>query len=898
MNRLYRTVWNEVTRTFVAVAECVRSKGKSASSRSAEGSEATLLAGSLMVGGERAASPLPSRRKLALHGIRPLALEQRFMFDGAAVTAVADVSHVLESGDASPHADAVNLQPLALATPPAGSVRTEIVFIESNVVDYQTLLAGLKPGAEVHVLDSTRDGLAQMVQILNGRSGIDAIHIFSHGSEASLHLGTLNLTAQNLDDHSSELAAIGRTLDVNADILLYGCDVAEGSDGAAFIAALAQTTEADIAASTDTTGARIYGGDWVLEGQTGSIETVLPVTTEAIEGYQYTLAVFDFESGVGSGTGTVSQTVSGVTVSATTSDTSLGTWNPGSDTVLYSSTNGNAYLQFTFNQAVDVSSFLVGFSANTGPVSSFSIQGFNGATTYTYDVNPTYSNLNNGSGLPIYSVNLSGTNDWGMVTSIKVTALGGGSVTFVADDIVFTPPPQPPAITSATYDASTNSLVLTGTGLLATTGATNDINVSKLTLTGQGGATYALTSSNVEITSATSFTVALNATDQVNVEGLLNKNGTSSVGGTTFNIAAAADWNPATAGSADLTGNGVTVSNVQTPTITSSTYDASTGSLVVTGTNLVAASGAANDITANKFTLTGEGGATHTLTNTANVEISSGTGFTLTLSATDKAAINQMLNKNGTSTTGGTTYNLAVADDWNTVIGNTSIADTTGNGITTSNVAVPAITSSTYNASTGLLAVTGTGFLKLSGATNDIVANKLTFTGEGGSTYTLTDTANVEITSGTAFSLTLSATDRAAINQIINKNGTSSTSGTTYNLAAAEDWAAGAAAGVTDVDISGNGITTSNVAVPAITSSTYDAATGVVVVTGSGFLSKSGANNDIDLSKLQFKGEGSTGFQYTLTTASVDVTSSTSFTFTLNAADKAGVNMIDRKSVV
>ncbi|WP_217182792.1 hypothetical protein, partial [Methylobacter tundripaludum] len=230
-----------------------------------------------------------------------------------------------------------------------------------------------------------------------------------------------------------------------------------------------------------------------------------------------------------------------------------------------------------------------------------------------------------------------------------------------------------------------------------------------------------------------------------------------------------------------------------------------------------------------------EGGATYTLTDTSNIEITSGTAFTITLSATDKAAINQIVNKNGTSSTGATTYNLAAAEDWTAgAAAGVTDADLTGNGITVSNVAVPAITSSTYDATTGALVVTGTGFLKLNGASNDIVANKFTFKGEGNATYTLTDTANVEITSGTSFTITLSATDKAAVNQFINKNGTSSTSGTTYNLAAAEDWTAGAAAGVTDADLTGNGITVSNVAVPAITSSTYDATTGALVVTGTG----------------------------------------------------------------
>ena len=56
------------------------------------------------------------------------------------------------------------------------------------------------------------------------------------------------------------------------------------------------------------------------------------------------------------------------------------------------------------------------------------------------------------------------------------------------------------------------------------------------------------------------------------------------------------------------------------------------------------------------------------------------------------------------------------------------------------------------------------------------------------------------ITSATTFTVTLNATDKVGVNQIANKNGTSSTGGTTYNLAAAEDWAAGADAAVVVAD--------------------------------------------------------------------------------------------------
>ncbi|PTR00644.1 uncharacterized protein DUF4347 [Nitrosomonas nitrosa] len=486
--------------------------------------------------------------------------------------------------------------------------------------------------------------------------------------------------------------------------------------------------------------------------------------------------------------------------------------------------------------------------------------------------------------------NLAAAEDWavGADAAVTVADTTGNSVT-VSNVAV-------PTITAASYDANSGALTVTGTGFLSRSGATNDIVASKFTFTGEGGETYTLTdSANVEITSGTAFTITLSATDKAAVNQITNKNGTASTSGTTYNLAAAEDWAvgaDAAVTVADTTGNSVTVSNVAVPTITSATYDANSGALTVTGTDFLSRSGATNDIIAAKFSFTGEGGATYTLTDSADVEVTSGTTFTLMLSATDKAAVNQIVNKDGTASTSGTSYNLAAAEDWAAgADADVNITDTIGNGITVSNVPAPTITSATYDASTGTLAVTGNGFLSLAGATNDIVASKFTFTGEGGATYTLTDSANVEITSGTAFTIMLSATDKAAVNQIVNKNGTSSTSGTTYNLAAAEDWAVGADAAVTVADTTGNSVTVSNVAVPTITAASYDANSGALTVTGTDFLSRSGATNDIVATAFTFTGEG--GATYTLTdSADVEVTSGTAFTLMLSATDKAAVDAL------
>nr|WP_233252236.1 DUF4347 domain-containing protein [Limnohabitans sp. 2KL-17] len=219
-------------------------------------------------------------------------------------------------------AKALDLVPPAL-TANATPARVELVFIESDVGNYQSLLNGLSPDVEVHILDASQDGLAQIAQALAGRSGIDAIHIVSHGAEGSLQLGASSLTAQNLASHAADLAAVGRALDANADILLYGCSVAAGSDGAAFVSALAAATQADIAASTNATGSAARGGDWVLESQQGDISTEVVFGLSATQAYDGLLASFNLETASGDNTKTVLQTVGSDTLVLTSTDDTM-----------------------------------------------------------------------------------------------------------------------------------------------------------------------------------------------------------------------------------------------------------------------------------------------------------------------------------------------------------------------------------------------------------------------------------------------------------------------------------------------------------------------------------------------------------------------------------------------
>ena len=142
-----------------------------------------------------------------------------------------------------------------------------IAFIDKKVEDYQSLIAGVKPGTEVVVLDGHRDAIAQITEILALRTNIDSIHIVSHGAPGSLQLGKTRFSEDNLETYSEKLQQWQSALNLGADILIYGCNVALRSF--TFIQRIAQLTNTSVAASKNLTGSVAKGGDWELEVTTG-----------------------------------------------------------------------------------------------------------------------------------------------------------------------------------------------------------------------------------------------------------------------------------------------------------------------------------------------------------------------------------------------------------------------------------------------------------------------------------------------------------------------------------------------------------------------------------------------------------------------------------------------------
>ena len=295
MNHIYRTVWNEITRSFVAAAETVKSHGKRASSKSCTASA------------ESAVGAAPARRGLVTSRLNLMRLEPRLVFDGAAVdTVVAVDTHAQEQQ--APVADrpvTVEATPavaqpvtttdtreaslalegsepytallLTAGDPAQRSGRVEIAFVEDSVTDWQSLASSVPAGVEVVKLDSRGDGLKQIADYLASRSDVDAIHILSHGSDGQVNLGALTLNSSNLDAQANTLAQIGQALTAEGDILLYGCEVSQSGNGQAFISEIARLTQADVAASSDLTGDAAKGGDWQLEVATGAVNDALSI---------------------------------------------------------------------------------------------------------------------------------------------------------------------------------------------------------------------------------------------------------------------------------------------------------------------------------------------------------------------------------------------------------------------------------------------------------------------------------------------------------------------------------------------------------------------------------------------------------------------------------------------
>ena len=182
----------------------------------------------------------------------------------------------------------------------------ELVIIDPSVPDYQTLLSGISPNAEVHILDKDRDGITQIVELLAKTqqlrtqqlrtqqlrtqqccvptentshpslsplsphtpptpytlhpTPLPTLHLISHGAPGTLYLGNSTLELSNIEQYRPQLQKWNIP-----HLYIYGCKVAAGDAGEEFLQKLHQLTGAQIYANPHLTGHFTLGGTWNLQ---------------------------------------------------------------------------------------------------------------------------------------------------------------------------------------------------------------------------------------------------------------------------------------------------------------------------------------------------------------------------------------------------------------------------------------------------------------------------------------------------------------------------------------------------------------------------------------------------------------------------------------------------------
>jgi Domain of unknown function (DUF4347)/RTX calcium-binding nonapeptide repeat (4 copies) len=171
-----------------------------------------------------------------------------------------------------------------------------LIFIDPSVEDYQSLMQGAKAEAETILLDSG-DAIEQISQVLAGRRQVQSLQIISHGDEGKLLFRSSQLGADTLDRYAAQLRQWQRALTDDANILLYGCNVAIGEAGKAFVRQISRLTHAAVAASETLTGSATQEGDWVLGFTAGSamadVEAAIAIRPDVLNAYAGVLQNFN-----------------------------------------------------------------------------------------------------------------------------------------------------------------------------------------------------------------------------------------------------------------------------------------------------------------------------------------------------------------------------------------------------------------------------------------------------------------------------------------------------------------------------------------------------------------------------------------------------------------------------
>jgi len=144
-----------------------------------------------------------------------------------------------------------------------------VVLIDSSLI--ATIPVDELKGSLVVSIDGNFDVVSQITTALKGLANVPVLRIISHGNDGVLYFGNQAFDSTVLTSSAMQVASWGSSLTADADILLYGCSIANTDAGKAFVEQFASITQADIGASTNLTG---KAGDEVLRKKKTNLKKI------------------------------------------------------------------------------------------------------------------------------------------------------------------------------------------------------------------------------------------------------------------------------------------------------------------------------------------------------------------------------------------------------------------------------------------------------------------------------------------------------------------------------------------------------------------------------------------------------------------------------------------------
>ena len=219
-------------------------------------------------------------------------LEERVLYSADNLFAGLDLLRPEDDRDAQGSQLLESLELPVIDTETEDTEITAVYVIDTSISNYQDIHDRLSQdsSATIILIDPDESGLDRISTELSLLGSIDELHIFSHGEGDGFRLGDDLVSAENAASHEEAFKAWNSFLSEDADLLLYGCNLATSDAGKSLMFTLADYTGADVASSDNLTGHADFGADWDLEFKTGAIEADVGAIEARMSGWQGILA--------------------------------------------------------------------------------------------------------------------------------------------------------------------------------------------------------------------------------------------------------------------------------------------------------------------------------------------------------------------------------------------------------------------------------------------------------------------------------------------------------------------------------------------------------------------------------------------------------------------------------